>query len=688
MSRRSHADATRERLLTFWERDEDFGAPIGCLATTFTFSATFFEEECLARFVGVESDPRDDGRAYLIEREEKLSNVFVAVLVDRHHVASHRSLRWHQLPVRVPGGGIQHAKITLLVWEHRIRLLIGSANLTEPAYRRNFEHQGVLDFGPESEIPIALLEEVIDFLERIREFAPGEKDEAGDGPQPSITRFLSEVRRRIGDWESVSWKRSEPSVSFVGLSPGAETLFSQARDLFPSSTGPSDAWVLSPFFDEGKGARRTVDALLDVMGINGEREIDFLASGHELDDGERTIELNLPDCLREPWARRVTHRFQLVRGRDEEDESRPLHAKSLWLQRGNRAVYLVGSSNFTAAGTGVARGHSNIEANLAYVLPDLGDPMARKCAAAYPGADSIDLEERTVRFLEAKDRTEDATGAALLPEAFGLALFRPEGEAGVLILSIATGAPTGFRVLSEAGNEIMTEARWASGGHLSELECTWSLPKPPSYLRVCWTDEDGEPREATWIVNATETSKLPPPEELRSLGLRELLEILTSARPLHEAVGEMLRRQELRKESGPPIDGAVLDPHQKVDTRNFLLKRMRRFSAGLEGLRERLERPLWHIESLRWKLHGPVGPLALARSLVEQERDEVAFMLAEVALTVYRTDWSAVEESVGCDRTRTEIGLVLDELEKLAFEATAPPNLADYVNAAFKKIRQ
>jgi hypothetical protein len=74
--------------------------------------------------------------------------------------------------------------------------------------------------------------------------------------------------------------------------------------------------------------------------------------------------------------------------------------------------------------------------------------------------------------------------------------------------------------------------------------------------------------------------------------------------------------------------------------------------------------------------------------LVEQERDEVAFMLAEVALTVYRTDWSAVEESVGRDRTRTEIGLVLDELEKLALEAAAPPNLADYVSAAFKKIRQ
>src|SRR5438105_8734998 len=34
-----------------------------------------------------------------------------------------------------------------LAWEKRVRVLIGSANLTEPAYRRNQEVMAALDFG-------------------------------------------------------------------------------------------------------------------------------------------------------------------------------------------------------------------------------------------------------------------------------------------------------------------------------------------------------------------------------------------------------------------------------------------------------------------------------------------------------------------------------------------------------------
>lgn len=45
------------------------------LATTFTFDSVRFEEECLTRFAQVESDPQEDGPAYLIEREEKLAGL-------------------------------------------------------------------------------------------------------------------------------------------------------------------------------------------------------------------------------------------------------------------------------------------------------------------------------------------------------------------------------------------------------------------------------------------------------------------------------------------------------------------------------------------------------------------------------------------------------------------------------------
>ena len=145
--RLSDTEQTRARLLDLEGGEEDFGRPLGCVTTSFTFDAELFEEQCLARFLSIQSNPNETAKAYLIEREEKLSQCFACVLVDGAHVAPDRSLRWHMLPVTLPRGGVLHAKLTLLAWENCIRILIGSANLTEPAYRRNQEVMAVLDFG-------------------------------------------------------------------------------------------------------------------------------------------------------------------------------------------------------------------------------------------------------------------------------------------------------------------------------------------------------------------------------------------------------------------------------------------------------------------------------------------------------------------------------------------------------------
>ena len=171
-AKRTYKEQARGRLLSFWERQEEYGAPIGCVTTTYTFNASFFEEECLARFAGVESDPKEDVHSYVIEREDKLSQVKACVLVDSSRVSPDRSLRWDLLPVRLPGGGILHAKVSLLAWENLVRVLIGSANLTEPGYRQNYELLGALDFGPDGEMPRALLDTVLEFLQRVRLFAP------------------------------------------------------------------------------------------------------------------------------------------------------------------------------------------------------------------------------------------------------------------------------------------------------------------------------------------------------------------------------------------------------------------------------------------------------------------------------------------------------------------------------------
>src|SRR4051794_23121905 len=94
--------------------DDGPGRPLACIATTYTFSAEFLETELLPRFLGLAFDPAEREAAFLVEREDALERATVAVLVDQCGVdVRQTTLRWDQIPVRVPRG-IQHAKLTIL----------------------------------------------------------------------------------------------------------------------------------------------------------------------------------------------------------------------------------------------------------------------------------------------------------------------------------------------------------------------------------------------------------------------------------------------------------------------------------------------------------------------------------------------------------------------------------------------
>ena len=124
-------------LLEQWKPPHGAGDPIGCLATTYTFSPELFDEQCLARFLEIESEPNREDLAFLLERETRLGSVYAGVLVDHSQAGVAHSLRWDVLPIRLPAG-IQHAKLNILAWSRCIRIIVSSANLTEAGYRYNF----------------------------------------------------------------------------------------------------------------------------------------------------------------------------------------------------------------------------------------------------------------------------------------------------------------------------------------------------------------------------------------------------------------------------------------------------------------------------------------------------------------------------------------------------------------------
>src|SRR5687768_15215322 len=158
-------------MLDLWRPPQGAGDPIGCLASTYTFDPGLFDEQCLGRFLDIESEPDREDLAFLLERESRLGGVYAGVLVDHTQAGVEHSLRWDVLPVRIRFGK-QHAKISVLSWTCCTRIIVASANLTEPGYRSNFEVAGTVDLTPEAG-DAAALAQAIDFLRNLVTLVPG-----------------------------------------------------------------------------------------------------------------------------------------------------------------------------------------------------------------------------------------------------------------------------------------------------------------------------------------------------------------------------------------------------------------------------------------------------------------------------------------------------------------------------------
>ena len=71
-------------MLELWRPPPNAGDAIGCIATTYTFNPSLFDEQCLARFLRIESEPDREDLAFLLERESCLGSVYAGVLGGLH----------------------------------------------------------------------------------------------------------------------------------------------------------------------------------------------------------------------------------------------------------------------------------------------------------------------------------------------------------------------------------------------------------------------------------------------------------------------------------------------------------------------------------------------------------------------------------------------------------------------------
>lgn len=629
MARVKKSDPAQCQLLSLWQPPPKAGDPVGVLATTFTLDTALFEEECLARFADVQSDPLRDGALYRIEREEKLASLkCAAVIADIHHCVGRRSLRWDLLAAR-PKSGVMHAKLSLLAWSEHVRIVVASANLTNDGYRRNQECVAVIDFD-DGFSDRALLDPLLGYFRYLLAITSG----------PARARaedLLNWVEGRLSGEHVAPARGLQRRLILLG--PNRKNFFEQLAEMLPGEP-PEQAHVVSPFFDHDIRENGPEKSLWGLMKRRGTAEVHFHVAG-EASPETNGWRLEVPEHVLNvtPKGRGdVATRLHpiLVAGvpTDTGPERRPLHAKALMLSHEKWSALVIGSSNFTSAGMGLNAYARNYEANLVYILRTPTSDSLRKAleTRALRGGAAVVRTPSTV-FAPAFDPDNpDGEATPPLPAFFGEAALDSSGDMTYeLTLTFVLPSPEGEWVIRLDQSVILSSPSWRSQSHPTSIHLT--LPRsgpPPSVLTVEWSNGA---HVVDWPVNVSTADALPAPDELKGLSLAALLDLLSSARPLHEALRTWLRRQPDDDDSNVELAIELIDPHAKVDTSGYMVKRVQRACWAIQALRGRLEQPVLSSSAMVWRIKGPVGACALLEAMQRQcdpkLPDEWAFLLCE-----------------------------------------------------------
>jgi hypothetical protein len=655
------------RLLDHWSAPDGAGAPLACLATSFTFDTDFFTQDCLSRFLSLSTIAAEGDHissiAAVLEEEDRLSETQVTVLIDRSSPPDKRNLRWDLLPVAAPGG-LLHAKTAVLVWERHCRIVLGSANLTPAGYRRQVEIALALDLDENCQVPRQVCDDLVAELRRVVGAAGGPQD---TGPKARAQRTLDLLAERVARLPLPDHHAGPLRLAVAPSRPGTSPL-TRLADVWQGGP-PSRATILSPFWDGGVPAT-SIAAVRKLLA----------------DDADLTLLVGIDPVSNRlqgpPTLARQGARIQAYPQRG--DEARRLHAKLILLENDSWVAALVGSSNATTFGLGLHRHKGHHELNLWLGCPAASPEAKALRALAVPGR-PVELDGQV--WDEGVD--EDETAGPQLPAGFLDCLVEP-GPPGCALLTLDPARlPATWRITHPTGAPVLDDEAWRAAGSTAQITAVLPNGALPAYLTVHWI-LDSEQCQAALTANIADRTTLPPPAELADLPVEILLAALASTRPLPHALEQALRR---RNDRGPASD-AELDPLRRFDSSGLLLQRTRRHSLALWRLQERLGRPTTSLDALHWRLYGAFGPVAIADGLVNApERDAITgerhFLLAELALTVRAVDWQAATARLDETLVGALVAQTIDELrmrlEKLG--PAADPALDAYARDALEAAR-
>ncbi len=668
-------------MLDLWRPPKGAGDPLGCLATTYTFAPGLFDEQCLARFLEIESEPNREDLAFLLERESRLGGVYAGVLVDHTQAGVEHSLRWDVLPVRIHGGK-QHAKLSLLAWSQHIRVIVASANLTEPGYRSNYEVASAVDFSLQ-DADSGMLAEAVGFLQSLLQRVPGA---AGNPPEiQRAGKFLKQVMQLVKHWKPAG-RPGNVRQQFVFTLPatsGGESERSSLDEAIQAcrrrAGSPKEIWMASPFFDLDEDNSRVAAATCKLMARGVKRDVSFFVPAVRDASESDVPRLAAPKSLLvTPTKYEVTVRIYALPVEDPDRNRRVWHAKMLGMFAGGYSALVIGSSNFTCAGMGVGR-YRNAEANLVTIADcNAYSREAGSLQSVWPEVIQVENPE-SAEWLGARPENDEEEQAKIppLPAGFLSATYRAGDQRCVLLRLDPAHLPADWRVYAcgQDKPELLNAGLWREGGSLPMIDLAWEPAQPPEKLLVQWADQ-----EAFLTLNVEDASRLPPPPLLENMSADDMLWILAAVDP-SAAFRAWARQQQPSDPFDTDLDSATpvdLDPLRRYDLQTTFLHRIRRRARVLAQLRANLQRPVAGQQSLEWRLKGMIGiePLAerlaleLARNQVAP--DEALLTLADFMIVLHEVDYQPTDGSLSRKAFNQVFQLFLRELAEKLEQSVEP----------------
>jgi hypothetical protein len=610
----------------------EWGPMKGLLATTYELQPDFLEMDFLPSAFGLGAW---DDRSWTtrIALEKRLFELDAAVVFTeaRRYRGRPRSLRLAVWPATSPRGCSLHAKVTVLLFDRAVRLIVGSANLTEQGYRRNREAVAVLTASESSKKEAAVIFQAL------------------AGMDAALTAWLTDDARGLiqSAIETVRPWVNEASDSDTTFhwTYGRTKLWRDFLAKWPAGELVKRISILSPFWSDDAGL--TLAAFLVEMkkigALAADAEVRLLTDAFEAPDGQFIPVLPRRYAGYDWVALGVkttrVHPDELG-GMEGFTGTRALHAKVVLMEGTRSGLAYLGSANFTARGWGFLGTHAaaNVEAGLILRRSMQGGALDRLVPELV--GKPIILGDGNVQNLRAP---ENGPGDEPWPEFIRQILLSPSVDNEKELDLVIEVAPNSALLLWSAKflerDGIPVETLVSVERSQLSAKTSFIVPLTPQILTrllteqevlICWS-ECPSGRAVPLNVEASARTGLPISPGNQQIDEASLLSYYQGRISWEELFPDP--ELTIGQSNKVLLPGA---PGSEVDKSRIQSYQIREFVETLTGLRQDLQAATQSGPSMYLALLGPVSPVTLAQKILDAAKEcrrtptAAAFQLVEI----------------------------------------------------------